>query len=171
LTHTKAEGEVAQEISYEVKLFIAEKPAKRKTRMYSIAAEKAGTGKYDQEVGVDKDLLTLDKPLRLYVEDNGTWNGYYDSKMETYAKTGLMKLVNPPIPLRLEVKKFIANKETPMDKNDKVNAVFTVEDPVEENIIGGRSASPASKSGRMTIAFEVTLLRLSKADAEQMEAK
>lgn len=163
MTRTKAAGKVAQEISYEVKLFINEKPAKRKARMYNIMGPNPSNGRYDQEIGADKDLLTLDKPLRLYVEDNGAWNLQYDYKAECYAKTGLMRLVYVGVPLRLEVKKFIANKETPMDKNDRVSAAFTVEDPVEEDIIRGRPGSLTSKNGRGFIKsirwktrFEVT---------------
>jgi hypothetical protein len=149
LTDTKATGKVSQQISYEVKLFIDAKPDERKKNMYSIAILNSSNGKYDKEVGVNVDLLTLNEPIHLYLEDNATWDGYeYEGKSDCYVQRGLMNLVNVSVPLRLEVKKFIANKEVPMNENDNVNAVFNVEDPIEDDIIKGRPGSLSSRNGR-----------------------
>jgi len=152
MTKTGAKGKLSRQVSYEVKLFIAASMRSRWRSMYRIRKPDA-KGRYGRkgEVRRKENLLTLNKPLRLYIFDNTTWDGNPPSDKEKFYKNRKLKgPMNVFVPLRLEVKKYISNKEVRMDRHDDVKAVFEIEDPSEElSIINGpRHSNPHSRTGR-----------------------
>lgn len=151
MTKTAATGKLSQQVSYRVKLFIAEAPKLRWRHMYRIRKQDPKTGKYDKEVDTKEDLLTLNTPLRLFIEDNAAWDGQSpEDKGEFYNKRKLMPLLNIFVPLRLELRKTVANKKVSMNKHDQVKAVFEIVDPQDEVDIvkGPRPSNPSSKTGK-----------------------
>lgn len=150
MTKTGAKGKVSRQVSYEVKLFIASRMRSRWRFMYRVRKPDA-KGRFRKEVRRKENLLTLDKPLRLYIFDNAAWDGNDpDDKEKFYKDRKLMGLINVFVPLRLEVKKSISNKEVSMDRHDDLKAVFEIEDPAEELdvIKGPRRGNPRSRTGR-----------------------
>lgn len=152
---TTATKSVSQQVSYNVKLFIAAKRTGRRRHMYDIEKLDPSTGKY-KPVKVSEDLLNTSLgDLRLIIEDN-TGRGYLGkgpgelSKEDFYVKNGLVDVLNVFVPLRIEVRKFKGQSTAPARmRSNEVEAVFEIIDPPEDtgNIRGPGHVS-SSRTGK-----------------------
>ncbi len=153
---TAATGAVSLKVSYNVKLYISAKPRQRRHYMYDVEKLNPSTGKFEEAVKTNEDLLTIQNDMRLIIEDNTAsgdpvTGGSGLSRSTFYANNGLMKVMDVSLPLRIEVRKFVGPSKDPVPiKKGEIEAVFEIIDPPEDtgNIKGPRPNAASSITGK-----------------------